>query len=160
MNRVISTLISVAASGILLTSPVSSVAQEKTLKQQIQGPWSLVSCNSTTAKGEKTPNCASSNPRGTTILAGNGHFVSVTLAPGRKDLNSPGVTANFGTWSVNEADKTLTLHYEGAFNPTVEGKELKLNISLSGDELRLSGDASNLNIETTRQSDTIYRRFK
>jgi hypothetical protein len=48
------------------------------------------------------------------------------------------VAGNFGTWSVNEADKTLIRHYDGALNPNNDGTDTKVTVSLSGDELRLS----------------------
>jgi hypothetical protein len=47
--------------------------------------------------------------------------------------------ANFGTWSVNEADKTLLRRFEGALVPNNEGVEMKDSISLVGDELKLVG---------------------
>jgi hypothetical protein len=126
----------VAALGLVLSSSTSiSVAQEKSLKQQIQGPWSLASCNSTTEKGEKSAYCAN-NPKGILILAGNGNHAVTVIAGGRKDANAPGLAAHFGTWSVNEADKTLTLHRVGAGNPANEGGDLKVNISLNGEEMR------------------------
>jgi hypothetical protein len=82
LNLVISTAI------VALTLLPSSVpAQEKTLKQQIQGPWSHVSCNSTNARGEKAAYCAN-NPRGIMILAGNGNFAVTTIAGGRKDAEA------------------------------------------------------------------------
>ena len=104
MRRSINVLCLSATALVLL--PTGVVAQQKSLKEQIQGPWSLASCNSTTAKGEKTAYCAN-NPRGILILAGNGNYASTTIAGGRKDTNAPGVASNFGAWSVNEADKTL-----------------------------------------------------
>jgi hypothetical protein len=128
-------------------------AQEKTLKQQIQGPWSQVSCNSTNARGEKAAYCAN-NPRGIMILAGNGNYATTIIAGGRKDAEAPGVAAVFGTWSVNEADKTLTLHFVGSANPANEGADYKANISLSGEELRLTGDFRGAHLDGT------YRRFK
>ena len=129
----------------------NSVAQEKTLKQQIQGPWSLVSCNNTNEKGEKQAFCT--NPRGIMILAGNGNYAGTTIAGGRKDANAPGVADNFGTWSVNEADKTLIRRFVGAIDPANEGKDVKLNISLNGEEMRLTGDFRG-------HIDSTYRRFK
>ena len=146
-----------SASALMLL-PTGVVAQQKSLKEQIQGPWSLASCNNTNAKGEKTAYCAN-NPRGILILAGNGNYASTTIAGGRKDTEAPGVAANFGTWSVNEADKTVTLHFVGAFNPVNEGKDLKLNISLNGEELRYRGDVS-LPGNQVAHLDTTYRRFK
>ena len=157
MTRSINVLC-LSATALIVLLPTGVVAQQKSLKEQIQGPWSQASCNSTTAKGEKTDYCAN-NPRGILILAGNGNYASTTIAGGRKDANAPGVTANFGTWSVNEADKTLTIHFVGALNPTIEGKDLKLSISLNGEELRTTGDLSTIGIQGSKV-DTTYRRFK
>ena len=92
------------------------------------------------------------------ILAGNGNYAWTTIAGGRKDADAPGIAANFGTWSVNEADKTLTLHIVGARNPTIEGKDIKMNISLNEGELRTTGDLSTLGIGG--RLDATYRRFK
>ena len=91
----------------------------------------MVSCNSTDAKGEKAAYCAN-NPKGILILAGNGNYALTVIAGDRKDANAPGVVATFGTWSVNEADKTLTRHVVGSSDPANEGRDIKLNISLSG----------------------------
>ncbi|HEY6331013.1 MAG TPA: hypothetical protein VI756_16900 [Blastocatellia bacterium] len=137
----------------------SAVAQQKSLKEQIQGPWSLASCNSTNAKGEKSDYCAN-NPKGILILAGNGNYANTIIAGGRKDPNAPGVADTFGTWSVNEADKTLTRHMVGSNFPTIEGKDFKVNISLNGEEMRLTGDVSFLGVEGVLHLDSTYRRFK
>ena len=132
-------IVTSCAIAALVLLPNQTTAQEKTLKQQIQGPWSLASCNSTDAKGEKAAYCAN-NPKGILILAGNGNYAVTIIAGGRKDANDPAIASTFGTWSVNEADKTLTLHRVGAINPANEGKDMKLNISLSGEELRGTSD--------------------
>jgi hypothetical protein len=48
--------------------------------------------------------------------------------------------ANFGTWTYNEADKTITSHIEGAFFPNNEGNEAKTGaVSVTGDELKFTG---------------------
>ena len=157
MTRSINVLC-LSATALIVLLPTGVVAQQKSLKEQIQGPWSQASCNSTTAKGEKTAYCAN-NPRGILILAGNGNYASTTIAGGRKDADAPGIAANFGTWSVNEADKTLTLHPVGARNPTIEGKDIKLNISLNGEELKYTGDVS-IPGNQVAHLDATYRRFK
>ena len=152
MRRSINVLCLSATALVLL--PTGVIAQQKSLKEQIQGPWSLASCNNTNAKGEKTAYCAN-NPRGILILAGNGNYAVTIIAGGRKDANDPAIAANFGTWSVNEADKTLTRHRIGAIDPTNEGKDYKVNISLSGEEMILTGDAiDGGHVEGT------FRRFK
>jgi hypothetical protein len=62
-----------------------------------------------------------------------------------------GVVANFGTWSVNEADKTVTTHVDGALFPTAEGTEGKFSASVTADELKMNGGAL---VSST------WRRFK
>jgi hypothetical protein len=114
---------------------------------------------STNAKGEKSAYCAN-NPKGILILAGNGNFANTIIAGGRKDANAPGVADNFGTWSVNEADKTLTRHIVGTITPAIEGKDYKVNISLNGEEMRLAGDVSLPGVEGVLHLDSTYRRFK
>jgi hypothetical protein len=37
---------------------------------------------------------------------------------------------------AREADKTVTLHLEGALFPNAEGTELKATVTLTGDEMR------------------------
>jgi hypothetical protein len=88
------------------------------------------------------------------ILAGNGNYANTVITSGRKDAEAPGVEANFGTWSVNEADKTLTRHRVGARDPAVEGIDFKANINLSGEEMRITGDTGGVHVDST------YRRFK
>ena len=62
---------------------------------------------------------------------------------------------NFGTWTVNEADKTLTQRYEAALIPNVEGTEAKVSVSLAGDELKFVATSA-----TGERTDTVYRRAK
>ena len=152
MRRSINVLC-LSASALMLL-PTGVVAQQKSLKEQIQGPWSLASCNNTNAKGEKTAYCAN-NPRGILILAGNGNYAATIIAGGRKDANDPAIAANFGTWSVNEADKTLTRHFVGAREPANEGRDSKVNISLNEGEMRLTGPGFQGD-----HLDSTYRRFK
>jgi len=152
MRRSINVLCLSATALVLL--PTGVVAQQKSLKEQIQGPWSLASCNNTNAKGEKTAYCAN-NPRGILILAGNGNYAVTIIAGGRKDANDPAMAANFGTWSVNEADKTLTRHFVGAREPANEGRDSKVNISLNEGEMRLTGPGFQ-----GEHLDSTYRRFK
>ena len=152
MRQSISVLCLSATALILLSA--GAMAQQKTLKEQIQGPWQLASCNSTTEKGEKVTYCAN-NPTGILILAGNGHYSLTTMAGARKEAVAADVAANFGTWSVDEASKTLTLHRDTALFPANNGKDIKTNISLSGEELHSTGSG-----DGGAHLDVTYRRFK
>ena len=156
-----STLMSSAIVALTLL-PSSVLSQEKTLKQQVQGAWSLVSCDA------KQPYCV--NPTGSLSLNGNGRYTQVIAAknrpipakfvPGTHGENvSPedfktmarGMYANFGTWSVNEAEKTLTIRSEeGLFPRPAGGSEIKYTISVTADEMKLSGP----------NGADVWRRFK
>jgi hypothetical protein len=50
-----------------------------------------------------------------------------------------GTVAQFGTWSVDEANKTLTRRPDSTFTRVNEGNDAKASISLTGDELKLTG---------------------
>jgi hypothetical protein len=129
--------------------PSSIVAQQGTLKQQLVGTWTLVSCD------VKQPYCV--NPNGTLMLDASGRYAQVIAARGRPKAATgaanradvkpeeykalaQGLLANFGTWSVNEADKTVANHLQGALFPNVEGTDIKVSVNLVGDELRTVGE--------------------
>jgi hypothetical protein len=155
----------------LASLPGSAIAQQKSLKEQLVGTWMLASCNSTSANGAKQPYCADPNPNGIFILDASGRYAQVIAARGRPKFTTPnrseakaeefkaaalGLVANFGTWSVNEADKTLAVHYEGALFPNIEGTDVKNTVSLSGDELKLLQPTPVLG----GRGESVYRRAK
>jgi len=151
-QRSIFTLSAITALGLALL-PSSIVAQQGTLRQQLVGTWMLVSCDPP-ANATRAPFCV--NPRGSFSLDASGRYTTAYAAGGRpKATTGPagninradvrpeeykalaqGVVANFGTWSVNEADKTLTTYEEGALFPNGEGGEGKRTLSLMGNELK------------------------
>jgi hypothetical protein len=140
------------AAGLALL-PVSVVAQQKSLKEQLAGTWTLASCDSTTVNGAKNPYCV--NPKGILIHDANGQFAVMVFGGGRANATAAGAAGNFGTWSVNEADKTLTYHFVGSLNPANEGLDLKLSISLAGDEMKGAGAFAN-----GARVDLTWRRAK
>jgi len=168
-NLVSLSAIGVTAMGLSLLSG-NALAQQKSLKEQLVGAWALVSCNSTSANGVKQPYCADPNPNGILILDASGRYAQVIAARGRPKFSTPnrseakaeefkaaalGLVANFGTWSVNEVDKTLTGHYEGALFPNIEGTDVKSTVSLAGDELKLIRQSP-----APSGSESVYRRAK
>jgi Lipocalin-like domain len=71
-----------------------------------------------------------------------------------------GFLANFGTWSVNEADRTIMRHYDGAMLPNYEGTDSKMSISIAGDELTLMEQNPSADLNEGRRFVTVYRRVK
>jgi hypothetical protein len=155
-NVVISSVIAVLG----VTALSSGALAQQTLKQQLQGAWNLVSCDS------KQPFCV--NPSGSIGYSGSGRYIMVLTAkdrpkvapnggdrgkvtPEEYKLIAQGVVANFGTYSVDEASKTITTRSEGALFPNAIGNEIKSTIvNLDGDELKTS--SSTLGNLTWRRS--------
>ena len=122
------------------------------LKDQLVGAWALVACES---GGALLPYCA--GPNAITILDASGHYATIFAGRGRPkyDVKEPyrfnlsaeqiksvtdGFVANFGTWSVNEADKKISYHIDGALFPNVEGTNFDVTVSsVSEGELKLKG---------------------
>jgi len=68
-----------------------------------------------------------------------------------------GSIANFGTYSVNEANKTFTLRYEGSTFPNRIGTEETRPVVIEGDEMRITNPAPSTGGPTSQQ---VYRRTK
>jgi len=144
-------------------------AQQKSLKEQLVGAWTLVSVEVTAKDGTKRQEFGP-NPRGVLILDAGGKYAMLQGRPDRPKfkasenlrMDTPAAefgeaarafAANFGTWSVNETDKTLIRRFEGALIPNAEGQETKSSVSLVGDELKLSA-TSPAGVKT----DAVYKR--
>ena len=119
--------------------PSSAPAQQKSIKDQLIGTWLFVSAHDVKPDGSKVDPWGP-NPKGAATYDANGRFTFMLM---RGDLpkfasNSraqataeegkavaQGVIAYYGTYSVNEADKTLTFRIEGSTYPNIIGGEQK-----------------------------------
>jgi hypothetical protein len=132
-------------------------AKAQSLRDQLVGAWSLVSCD---IKG--FPWCVGPHD-GIAIFDASGRYAIVNTALGRpkfRDAQSSrdsysaeeykaatmGLQAQYGTWLVDEAGKALTLHINGALFPNVEGNDNRQTISISGDEITLAGAFGGSNV--------------
>jgi hypothetical protein len=147
-RRKVFSLALITALGFALLPPTSS-AQQKSLKEQVVGNWMMVSATNTAANGTKSELFGPS-PKGLMIFESNGRFSQIGMrsdlpkfgtnnrATGTADENKAvvqGSIAYFGTYSVNEADKSYTVQVEGSTFPNWTGTAQKRGISISGDEL-------------------------
>jgi hypothetical protein len=129
----------------------STFAQQRVSRDQLVGTWTLVSC--TGANGGTPAECV--NPDGRMMLDAMGQYM-FSIAPrgrpkcsgvcGRAQMSADQYKAiaraffsNFGPWSFNDADQTVALTNEVSILPNREGREFKSKVSLTGDELRLTG---------------------
>ena len=162
-RRSILGLSAVAALGLAVL-PGSAISQQKTLKEQLVGTWTLVSTDNTGAFG--------ANPKGMLVFDGNGRyslvfmrsdlpkFAAKTSNQGTAEENKSvmqGMVAHFGTYSVNETDKTLMSRIEGATFPNSEGEEQKRIITrLTSDELRYANPETTLGASV----EAVWRRIR
>jgi Lipocalin-like domain len=128
-----------------------AVAQQKSLKEQLVGTWTLVSADQVRDDGSKVELLGPS-PKGMLIYTSDGHFALVNaradlpkFASNRRDQGTPeenqavvqGSIAYFGKYTVNEAEKVITAHIEGGTFANLIGTEPKRIVtSLTADELR------------------------
>jgi hypothetical protein len=126
-------------------------APPKPMKEAIVGSWSLLIDDAVKADGTHQPNFGP-NPEGIAIFSADGHFVIAFTRVGRPKFaaNSratgtaeenkaaiAGANAFFGTYSIDEPSKTLTMRVSGATYPNLEGTTQKRTITslTAGDEL-------------------------
>ncbi len=111
-----------------------------------------------------------SNPKGLFIVTADGHFSWQIFRAGRQDFVnrltvSPdeakatlvGTLAYFGTYSVSEADKTVTFHTEGSTFPHSEGETIKRVVTkVTADELVYTNPATT----TGAHIEAVWKRLK
>ena len=156
------------ALGVSLPSS-DAAAQQKTLKEQVVGTWAYVSVDIVGADGNREP-LYGPNPQGLASFDGNGHYILLTARRGQPKFASnnrnegtpeenkavvQGSIAHFGTYSVNEADKTITFHIETSTFPNWNGTEQKRPFTVTGDELKWTTPAS-----SGGSAEVVLRRAK
>jgi hypothetical protein len=170
-RRYIISLSGIAALGLAMVSS-NAMAQQKSLKEQLAGIWTLVSSETTAPNGTKQQPMGV-NPKGILMLDAGGRYASMITSADRPKFKSrnraeitteefaaaaKGAIAQYGTWSVNETDKTLVRRADGALIPNTEGTESQNAVALSGDELKITGSPSPVSGGGTNV--VVYRRAK
>ena len=151
--------------------PGSAAAQQKTLKEQIIGTWIIVANESTAPDGKKQQ-LFGPNPKGILVFDASGQSVSIIVHPdvpkfkvnnrlkGTAEENTAavqGTTATFGTWTVDEATKTITTRVVGGMFPNQAGTDTKRIVaSVTADEIKFTNPAT----ASGMRSDSVYRRAK
>lgn len=134
----------------------SAIAQQRSLKDQLVGTWTAVSWEQTYKDGKKSQRFGV-NPKGVQIFDANGRFFMTLIRPDLPKVasNNPetatpdeskaiaaGSISYFGTYTVNEADKSFTLHVEASSYPNVVGDQKRTITSLTADELKYGNPVS------------------
>jgi hypothetical protein len=140
--------------GIALQS--ADAIGQKSLNEQLAGAWAYVSVDTVRPDGSRTP-MYGPNPQGLVIFDGRGHYA---LVNSRADLPKyasndrmrgtaeeyrdvvQGSIAHFGTYMVNETDKTITFHIDISTFPNWNGVEQRRPFVLAGDDLKWTTPAA------------------
>jgi hypothetical protein len=138
-------------------STSGSLAQQKSLKEQLVGTWTLVSSDQVMPDGRKLKQFGS-DPNGINVFDANGRFFLMIASadnskiaskdPSQKNPEDAGgllveSIAYYGTYTVNEAEKVAILHLDASTFPNQIGTDQKRSIiSLTADELKYSYPAA------------------
>ena len=144
------TTMSLVSLGLVLAA-TDAVAQQKSIKDQLVGTWTVVSWDQVRADGSKVQRFGG-NPKGINVFDANGRFFVMFARPDLPKIASrdplkttteenkaimEGTIAYYGTYSVSEPDKVLTLRIEASSFPNQVGADQKRTITeLTGDQLK------------------------
>ena len=127
--------ISAVVLAVLLGASAAVAQPAKSMREQIVGTWDFVIAEITAANGSKTLPFGD-KPKGQLIFTADGHFSQVHVSSGLPRIASnnrlagtdadnraivQGTLALFGTYTVDEAKKTLTFNITASTYPNQEG---------------------------------------
>jgi lipocalin-like protein len=127
-----------------------AVAQQKSIKEQLVGAWTLLLADGIQPDGTHVP-AFGPNPVGILIFTSNGRyslqimrvvnrapFASKDRDSGTADENkavAQGTISHFGTYTVDEAGKAIVLHIEGSSFPNWENTNQQRLVTAITDEV-------------------------
>jgi lipocalin-like protein len=141
-------------------------------QQQFIGTWSLVSINYVEKDGRKIEPFGP-GARGMLVFDAGGRFATQVMAADRPRFASNnrmigtaeenkavsrGVVAYFGTYTVDEADRIVTLHIEQSSFPNWNGTDQKRTFTFAGDELRYTAASSTAN--PAESAELVWKRAR
>ena len=159
-----------AAASILcfaLSTPAANAGPDA---KKLVGTWTLVSNVATDASGKKEE-VYGSNPKGQAIFTANGRYSIMITKPdlpkfaannrlkGTADENKAiitGLISHFGSFTVDEKDKSFTLNVASSSFPNWNGTTQKRPFSVSGDELKWHTPAASAG----GSNDLVWKRVK
>ena len=155
-----------------LESTASWAQQTGGIQKQLVGTWALASAENTHADGKKSLPFGPT-PNGMAVFTANGRmlilntrsdipkFASNSRGTGTPEENKAVVTGSiglFGTYKVDEANKTIVWRVEGSTYPNWVGQEHKRPINaISADELQWTNPAASIGGASTL---LVWKRVK
>ena len=132
---------------VLCAAPLGTLqAQDKSLKDSIVGAWTIVSLADEYDTGRKIETFGA-GLKGRIMFDGAGQFSQIIIGEKQESMKTPDprrpdalIVAYFGSYSVNEGDKTISMKLERHTNSFRDGSEQKVTVkSRTADTLVLVG---------------------
>ena len=138
----------------MLASPQNAMSQQKSLKEQLIGTWTLVSWELRNADGT-TSQYFGTNPTGIAFFDAGGHYILTAMRRDRPKYSIEhfgqitqvtaeesratvqGTMTYFGTYTVSESDRRIAVHVEASSFPNWNGTDQDRFFEIIGDQLRL-----------------------
>lgn len=152
--------VAIAASCAAVLSATAH-AQDGSLQRQLAGVWSLTSVEMLTKDSKPLPYLEGENIRGLLIFTGTRYSLQIIAeypklasndrlktTPDEERAVAHGVLSNWGTYTVNEAERSLTLTNERSSFPNQNGAVGKRTVSL------LTPSELTFSVPTTRTGNT------
>ena len=128
------------------------VGQQQSLRDRLVGTWALVSWEQKKSDGSKVQRYGA-NPTGVAFFDAGGRYVITVMQSDRAKYASnalwqgtaeenrataDGTITYFGTYSVNEADRTIDIRVEASSFPNWNGTDQKRFFEVTEDQLNLT----------------------
>jgi hypothetical protein len=153
----------------------TSTAQQKSTKDMLAGAWTLLLSDAVKADGTHVPQFGP-NPSGLLMFSPDGHYsVEIMranlpkLAANDRDKPTPdemkaimlGALSHFGTYVLNDAEKSLTFRIEASSYPNWNGTQQKRTITgLTDDVLTYNVKVPSGNPTGVDHVELVWRKAK
>ena len=156
MNRCTTLAMTTALCLAVGLSASDALAQQKSLKEQLVGTWTLVSSDQVRPDGSKLKQFGA-NPNGINVFDANGRFFLMMASADNSRIasNDRSMTQSeedglivqsityYGTYTLNEEVNVISLHLDASTFPNQVGTDQKRSItSLTANELKYSSPAA------------------
>jgi hypothetical protein len=139
------------ATALALPLLANGAVGQQPLREQLVGTWTVVSWEQKKSDGTKLE-LYGANPAGIAFFDAGGRYIitvmrsdrakyaSNTLRQGTAEEDketADGTITYFGTYSLNEMDRSMAIHVDGSSFPNWNGADLKRIVAITGEQLTL-----------------------
>lgn len=149
--RIVFAACAIATFGLTMIT-FDALGQQRSLKEQLVGTWTLLSWVQKKSDGTKVERYGTS-PKGIAFFDAGGRciitvmrsdrakYASNALWQGTPEENketADGTITYFGTYLLSEADRSIAIHVEGSSFPNWNDTEQKRLVTITGDQMTLN----------------------